>query len=605
MRQHKVTNFSKGVINEIEDHSIPDGAASNSLNWLTRGDMIEIRRGSSYLGTDAGVGSISGLYIATKADATQIIYKKNGKKLEYYDTVTSDWIEVGTDLFDGGEDDEVAFASYSSLAGASLWVCSPNTSLYKIMTANPGSYSDMYDATKNFKGYIKISQNRMWLWNRNDDKTGVYGSFVDIADYTTETADPTTSLTGTLSFKAGGSKRTCFGVVITLTVSGEVYTDDFNGILTGSLGGTGTINYTTGDYTLSNAGVGTADYQWEDSTSGGIADFTFSSPRTAGEGFVFRQDDGGGAVQNVLIYNDIEFCLHEKKTWKLDMTIDDTNATNRVFRERVGILNWQAAVATGDGIFYIDVSDDNKPKFRLLTLDRNNAEVIPTDVSLNVNLADYTFDKCCITEWGDYILFACRTNDSVTNNKVFAYHKTWKSLDILDFFVNFFVIYNGTLLGGDSITGNVWQLFSYWDDDDGLVNNYWIGGYSEIKYPGLKKTKKLIIKGLIMPNQLCNVYIDTDNSGFSLVGTIDGNGTYVDSGQRIYIGSSTIGSKEIGGGGDGQYAYNFEVWFDVNLSKFRKAKLKFEATSLGYIAISEYNYHDINIYKNKVLSKYL
>jgi len=33
------------------------------------------------------------------------------------------------------------------------------------------------------------------------------------------------------------------------------------GTFVGSLGGTGTINYITGAYTLSNAGVGTASYQ--------------------------------------------------------------------------------------------------------------------------------------------------------------------------------------------------------------------------------------------------------------------------------------------------------------------------------------------------------
>ena len=47
----------------------------------------------------------------------------------------------------------------------------------------------------------------------------------------------------------------------------------------------------TGDYTLSVSGTGTVDYQYEIPTLYGVARFTKSSPRTAGQGFIFRQDE--------------------------------------------------------------------------------------------------------------------------------------------------------------------------------------------------------------------------------------------------------------------------------------------------------------------------
>jgi len=47
----------------------------------------------------------------------------------------------------------------------------------------------------------------------------------------------------------------------------------------------------TGDYTLSVSGTGTVDYQYEIPTLYGVATFTKSSPRTAGQGFIFRQDE--------------------------------------------------------------------------------------------------------------------------------------------------------------------------------------------------------------------------------------------------------------------------------------------------------------------------
>lgn len=81
-----------------------------------------------------------------------------------------------------------------------------------------------------------IATARMVMWDLANDKTGLYGSFIDEANYTTVSAEVIAdTATGTLAFKGGGSTRTCFGVVITDTSSGEVFTDNYNGVLTGSL----------------------------------------------------------------------------------------------------------------------------------------------------------------------------------------------------------------------------------------------------------------------------------------------------------------------------------------------------------------------------------
>lgn len=605
MRQYQIKNYKYGTINNIEAQSIPDGSASDSLNFITKGDHIEMRRGSIILGTlQLGSARVLGIHIAVTAEGTQIIYVKRGKKLFYFDTITSDFIEVGSDLFGtAGEDDEVACANYVSLAGAQLWICSPNSSLFKIMTANPGSYTDMYNSAKNFKGYIKITQNRMWLWNRNEDKTGVYGSYIDSGDYTTVTGEATTSLTGTLAFKAAGPKRTCFGVIITITASGEVYTDNYDGTLTGSLGGTGTINYTSGVYTLSNPGVGTADYQWEDSTDGGVADFSKSGTRLAGEGFIFRQDTGG-RLMTILSYGATEYCLHENNAWALTLTADDTDATNLIFRENVGIANWRCAVATGKGIYYMDISDQTKPLFKILTLERTSSEVIPITVSVNYDFADYRFDYGVMEEWDDFILIHCRHKDSEQNNTTFIYSKIWKSIDRLDYFASCAAIYNGTYIVGDSVTDNVWTLFSGFDDDDASINSYWEGNLSKLGIENLKKNKELILQGLIAVNQSYKVYLNPDNSGYSEIGTIEGTGAYVDFNTAVYVGADTIGSQEIGGGGDGVYAYNYVHGLRTNVGKFREAKVKIVPQELGYISLSEQNFRDIRVYANKLPEKY-
>ena len=68
----------------------------------------------------------------------------------------------------------------------------------------------MYDSTKNFKGKSIISTGRMVMWDVTagtvqKDATGLYGSYIDAQNstvYTTVTGEATTSLTGTLAFKA-------------------------------------------------------------------------------------------------------------------------------------------------------------------------------------------------------------------------------------------------------------------------------------------------------------------------------------------------------------------------------------------------------------------
>ena len=605
MRIKTVSNFLKGLITSIEDYSIPDGAASALLNWRYKGDKIELRKGYKVLGTEqSGTGSIDGLHVTFKSNGTQILFRKRGRKLEYYDTVTSDWIEVGTDLFPtAATTDEMSAANYASLAGNQMFVCTPNSGPYKIMSANPGSYTDLTDSTKNYQGYIKIKQNRMFLWNRNKDKTGIYGSYIDVAAYTTVSGEATTSLSGTLAFKAGGATRTCFAVEITITASGEVYTDDYNGVLTGSLGGTGTINYTSGAYTLSNPGVGTATYQWENSNNTGITDFTKSPTRTAGQGFVFRQDDGGGDTKNVASYGDVEYCFHRLKSWALTLTATDTNATNLIYRDNVGIPNWRAAVATGDGIYYVDDYDQTDPKFRLLTLNNVSTQVIPLPVSDELNLQDYRFDKAATIEWGECILFACRHKDSTNNNTVFTYNKRLKLWEKHDYFVSCFAIYNGAVIAGESISDNVVELFSGFDDNTATIPNYWEGNLSKLDLENLKRVKKFWIQGEISRDQTLKIYMSFDRAAYVLVGTQNGTDSNVDPAARTVIGSDVIGQSTLGGQ-TSTSVYNYIKEIKLTQGKFREVKIKFEATAIGYSSVSSYTFNDILSYVEKLPSRY-
>jgi len=617
MKELRIEEFKKGIFTDLEEKSIPRGSSSELLNWEHKDDHIELRRGMLLIGSEeTGTGKITGIHTTKNANGVDITYRTKGKKLEYYDTVTEDWIEVGSDLLGADADGEdVAFADYVTNQGYQMWLSSPNSSLYKIMNANPASYTDMYDSAKNFKGKISILLNRMFLWGRKKDKTGIYGSYIDKLNNTTVTnesigtGDGTEkTFTGTLAFKAAGAKRTCFAIIANDEDSIEIFSDNYDGTLTGSLGGVGTINYTSGaiSITFKTAPTNTKDirvtYQWEDSTDNGIADFTESATRLAGEGFVFRQDVGGDA-QNVKTYNDIQYCLHQFNTWRLNIGVDDTEATNRIYRELAGIPNWRAAVSTGAGIFYIDDSDNNNPTFRVLSLETGSSEVVPIDISNQLDLSAYSFDQSVCIEFADTIRFACRTSGSSINNREFVYDKKYKAWYITDYQVSCYAVNNGALWGGDSITDNVYELLSGFDDDESTINNVIEGKFDDLDIVNLKKVKRLVLQGLIQKDQSYKVYLDYDNSGFVEVGTISGDGTYVDAGQAVTIGSTTIGKKVIGGGGTAT-AFNYKREIKINTDKFERIKYKFVAQGLGFVSISMIRWRDIRAKSTRISSKY-
>lgn len=610
-------NYKYGTVTILEAESIKRGAASDSKNWLTKGDHIELRRGSKFLGTSSinqGLGRATGLKRASKANGDEVLFGTYGKKAKYYTTALAEWVEIGSDLLGAavldadGFGEDIFIQEYATLAGNQVFLNSPNCAgFFKIMTANPGSTTNLYDAAKNFKGDIKIDTNRTFLWGRIQDQTGLYGSYIDVQNYTAVTGEATASLAGTLAFKAGHPKGTCFGVQITITTGGQVFSDDYSGNLTGSLGGTGTINYTTGAYTLSAAGVGTASYQWEDSTDNGIADFTKSSTRLAGEGFVFRQDEAGGPIQNVSVYSAHYYCFHTKKTWDLNIGSDDTTATNLPYRDRVGIPNVRASVETGDGIYYIDDQNPEEVKVRLLTYGTavGSTQVIPVAVSSNLNLNDYRFDKACGIEWGDLVLFGCRTKKAVENDAVLCYNKIWKAWDILDYNAACFEIFEGSLLCGDSLSDNFLELFSGFDDFEGsLIDNFWIGNLDQLDTEGLKKSKKMYLSGLIQPEQSFDVYVSVDRTAFVKVATIDGHATYVNKSQSVNIGSGKIGTHVIGDGSGGDVAYPYEILFPLELGKGERFQIKYVATGIGFVSISEQRWWDVRFKGKKVPKQY-
>lgn len=619
-----------GTYSYPKPQQIPRGAAQSSMNFLTRSSWFETRGGYRPLGAESpAAGRALGIYTAHKWDGSEVVFvaTKDGK-LKYYDAVNDVFAEVGNNILAGAGviGENVYMDEYFSPAGAQLWISSPSSDLIKIMTANPGSYVSQYDTNKNYKGRIIINQNAMSLWHY---KTSTLSkgtnathqrSYVDSQIYATQTDNALSIviagplIRGTLT-KAGNTKATVFGIQLAV-VDGvtENFTDDYLGNLTGSAGGTGTINYATGAFSITpkqapSAPVVSCVYSYEDSTNKGLADFTHSATRVAGEGVAHQQNNGGDIMAKAT-YNGSDYILHQRNAWVLTMSTDDSSAINVVYRKNISLPSERGAVATADGIFYVDTTITTRPYIALLTYSPISSQVLPVDLSSNIlDLSGFAFDKLVAYEWGDFIVFACRTTDSTENNRMIIYNKKLSSsgrriFDVVDYFANCLTTFKGQLVAGDSVSNNVYKLFDGFDDNGGIPVFSWTGNIDDHGMPGIKATKKQWIEGYIALNQSVDVYIQLDSGMAYKIGTISGKGKYVDVGQAVTIGSLQVGPYPIGGPSGAVAGYHYLRQIRINTAKYKYFTIKFLPTDIGYFSVQMYANYDIRRGIDKLPLKY-
>lgn len=700
---YAVSEFN-GLNTFIKDlRVLGDGQTPDSLNWITGKykDNISLRRGYALLGItrNAGLGRISGLGVAQRPDGTQVPFFSYGQKVKYYNATTGDTQEIGTNSLPAGADsDDVSFMPYQNLAGAFIYLTSPNSSIYKIPVSNPGSIIDLLSTA--YRGIARIENNRMFMWQRKDAFSSSYPNILNVgvsdkatlSQYTQTTGEnkgtgdgTTKTFSGNLS-NAGG-KNTVFntefgspiaaGVSVTgissavqavvtvgahslnvgdpIIITGvigmtqinnligfvyattpttittninsvaftgyssggtiykaEYFIDNQNGVLASSLGGTGTINYATGAYVLNfntaplNSQPIFSQYYIEDATNGGVADFTVDGG-TNGKGKVFNQFDGGGDIQAVFPFDQVIYCFHLIKSWYLTLTTDDTNAANLPYRTLLGIPYFRGGVGTDDGVIFLDTSTSSQPFVKILTIDNNSATtvitVVPVNLSDGLDLSSYGFTEVAITRWNDYDIMACASSlngvPQTQNTLMFVRNIYSEQWDLVDYAGSTFSPWNGSLLSGDSLSNNVFQLFSGTDDDGANIANHWTSKMYDLGAGGLKKCYRFVIKGLIQQTQNIDIYFAYDSGTFVKTETVSGTGSYVNLGNPVTVGSSTVGSNVVGGGGT-ITAYPFEVEFTIASDNFEYIQVQFQANSIGYVQIDEYVFKDIRITSRRV-----
>jgi hypothetical protein len=597
-----INKFVSGTCNLVPNEITPKDSSGSSTNWITKDGHIELAFGRQIIGTTGVAGKNYGEHTAYKADGTVVRFKKANGAIQTL--VGTTWTNVITGLTTAAD---YTFTNYQSLAGAFVYIFGVD-GIYKICTANPTSYATLYDSTKNFKGFAFIDKGRSILWGNVKDGSGLRGSWIDnqlavsgaTGVYTAVAAEATTSLTGTLGFKAGGATRTCFGVLI--TVGAVTFTDDYNGVLIASSGANGTINYMTGAYTVSEVGVGTADYQWENSNLRGVTDFTHSATRLAGEGFVVRQDAFGTKIKTVIPYDGSYFSLKENCAYQFTLDATDLAPVNSIYRTDIGVSTLRSAIGTSLGIVFMNTANPSEP--RLMQLKRNPIGDIfdMKPIFPQFKFQDYNYSDVMVDFWDKFVLVGCKY-DSDENNKLLLCNNLDNTVDEVSYGIRTATKANGYLYGGDPVSTSTYELFTGFDDIGTVLTNHWDSKGETWGSDALKRVKRKRFKGKISIDQIVAVYESVDDSDFTLIGRILGTGDYVDYTNAYSIGSNYLGALGLGGGSVVS-VYGFFMELKPHAGKFRKRVIRFIAEGIGYISIEQFTDFDIWLYPEKLPTKY-
>lgn len=606
----EINVYAQGVHNLLDAEIIPTEAAQDENNWFCQDGRLTLVNGKTVIGASGSAGTVTGHNFGYKADGSKVHFRKIDTKIQYLNGTT--WTDIITGLTSTAD---YSFANYSSLAGTFVYACGAD-GLYKIHTANPGSYTDMYDATKNFKGRSIIDKGRMLMWNLDNDKTALRGSWIDNATQTTVTNEVLgtgdgvqTVFTGTLAFKAGNPKATCYDIAINNNPAAITGQDNNLGVFIGT-GITGTINYTTGAYSITfsapvaNLSTVRASYVHEDTNTEGITDFTYSAVRLAGEGFRVPQDEGGDPILNVLIGTGGYYSMKSQSTYLFNIDTTDLVISNEVYRKEIGLPTWRSAISTSKGIIFMNTANPEKPEFNILQKNTTGDAVEPFSLFQHFKFANYNYDDCTLDTYNRYFVIACRTPNAVANDTILLCDQLNNTVDITSYAGRTFAKNDGILYMGSSINQSVYELYTGYDDDGYPINNFWSGKSETWGANKLKKYRKLRLKGRISLEQSYGVYIDYDNNGFQLVGTVLGSGSYVDVTSPQSIGSNMVGTEPVGGG---EFSIIYPYYLELRLKKvpkFRSRTVKFVALGIGYVDIDSQSDMMIDTFEEKLPAKY-
>lgn len=217
-----------GLNTRVEDpRFLALGESPSQRNWITGSlqDNIQLRRGQALLGQSRRInGHVSGIGTGFIA-LTQTLHYSANNSLYYYNPLTQDTEEVGTNTLAGANDEDVWFQPYQNFAGYFMYFGSAHTSIFKIPLANPTTPSNQFPIQ--WFANASIDQGRMFGMGKYNSfgQPDLNNSYISNADKATPSAyqqiinenegtgdGVTKTFTATLA--GNGAPNTSFGVLV-------------------------------------------------------------------------------------------------------------------------------------------------------------------------------------------------------------------------------------------------------------------------------------------------------------------------------------------------------------------------------------------------------
>mgnify|MGYP001571991177 CR=1 FL=1 len=641
-----IDDFSPGHQTKRDASMIPIGAAQGGQNvTISDGDGIEPRKGRELLGdADTSGTVVSSAFTFRLKDGTEIPVRAAGTVLEYYHSGTGDWENLNSSYTSGqpfgfrefNENDEFkdqlifcnGIEPYSiwdgaidQLNGAILSGATEvtvDTVLRSTIFYGPATASGSTDTT------ITIAT-AAWatdLWNDDfyvEITAGAFDTYVSRISATTTTMITFASITGLA------------GLVTTFRIRQSKFNHS------GSLRiGTTDVAYTSLDRTtrfagctntpaaLDNAAVAQAVVKHENNPRGNIletlngkmflagydsstiyvskvfnaTDFTYSSPRDAGEGDVIDFVEGGGQITGMGIQEDSIYVLKQDVIKTLTYTQDPNDLANTnpvIAAPLVGPQYFQGVFKVDNYLHFASAKGGIKAAGRVGTVDFVQTLQISDVIRPTVN--DAVFDTSSGVYFDGKTYVAAKTNsDSTYNDVIFVYNfqKAAWDLPITGWPTSCFFVYDGSLYAGSSINKETYKLLvtDYIDDvgaDETTYKAQWTSGYLNYGLPAKTKSfTALYVEGYISESTTLNVQIDYDYNGVTttLTGSLAGTETdyILQVADDASLGTSPLGEVPFGAGSTDSSADSlnkFRLYFTVPPVPFYEVAFTFYSDGSG------------------------
>jgi len=517
-----INSFSQGLQLLQDSTDAPIGSARSMVNMLiTDRGGIAPRPGTAILGTyDSGTTGCDGFFTFLKTGVeTEIPLKASNGLLKYYHPTKTDWETLNTGYTAGAEfgfkehlintDNEdycyfcngvqnysrwsgaTAVTSGAYVSGTTLTVDSNlKTTAYELGTSTGTSTTTITDSSKTWASsqwigfYVLITSGaqtgKISLITANTSTQLTFDAITDPgAGCTYQIRMPKFPASGTLI--VGGTQVAYSAIptstTFTITDPGVGFSDNTAVTIKpteypANPRGNRLENHHTrmlvGNVQSGMARNAAGTLQGSQSTATvyvskirNATDFTFSATRVACEGDLITAPYGGGNITDIVNFED-SFAVFKKYYIELNKYSTDSTAdlpSSTPLKQGYGSVNH---VIKGKDDVYFVTADKQITSIGRVQLH----DTVPqtTNIGLIVKrlIDDFDFSDVVGKEFGQRILFSCKQSSSDNaNNQILIYNKQNKTFEGVWYLnASQFDIYNGKLYAADSITPNVYQLFT-------------------------------------------------------------------------------------------------------------------------------------------------